>query len=459
MNTDRVKAATKSLLRGVARQWRDPARIAESHWGLRRGADGELQLHGVALHRLIGEHGSPLHVVDLPRLERKLRPLQALDVEVFFSYKTNPVPGVLQRLHGLGVGAEVISGYEWWLARRLGVPPSNIIYNGPAKDDASLRDAIASGCLCINANSLTELQRIQALASSLGTSAAVGIRTRVGGGWAGQFGLAAGAQLRQALDYMAQADHLTPVGLHVHRGGQIRTASQAQQHAENVFELWAAASQALGSELPLLNCGGSLATPSVDWLSDRDRRFARTLLRPPGAPDIEACLGLGDYAQTLSTTIKSSCQARGLPPPRVIIEPGRAMTGDVQHLLCSVLDRKPGESEFEYLILDAGINLAESMRSEYHAIFHATNGAAPDAVMRLAGPICTPSDVIADAAALPETAVGDAIVVMDSGAYFVPFSTSFSFPQPAIVGVEGTGEVTVLRRAQSYDDVIQRDAI
>jgi diaminopimelate decarboxylase len=39
--------------------------------------------------------------------------------EVYYSYKSNPVPGVLQLLHGLGIGAEVISEYELWLALKL----------------------------------------------------------------------------------------------------------------------------------------------------------------------------------------------------------------------------------------------------------------------------------------------------------------------------------------------------
>lgn len=39
---------------------------------------------------------------------------------------------------------------------------------------------------------------------------------------------------------------------------------------------------------------------------------------------------------------------------------------------------------------------------------------------------------------LPPLAPGDALAIMDSGAYFVPFASSFSFPfpQPAIVTIE-----------------------
>jgi diaminopimelate decarboxylase len=46
--------------------------------------------------------------------------------------------------------------------------------------------------------------------------------------------------------------------------------------------------------------------------------------------------------------------------------------------------------------------------------------------------------------------------VMDSGAYFVPFSTSFSFPRPAIVAQDVHG-TTVLRRAETFDDITRLD--
>ena len=62
--------------------------------------------------------------------------------EVYYSYKSNPAR-VLQLLHGLGIGAEVISEYELWLALKLGVPANRIVFNGPAKSTAAIHDAVA----------------------------------------------------------------------------------------------------------------------------------------------------------------------------------------------------------------------------------------------------------------------------------------------------------------------------
>jgi diaminopimelate decarboxylase len=51
---------------------------------------------------------------------------------------------------------------------------------------------------------------------------------------------------------------------------------------------------------------------------------------------------------------------------------------------------------------------------------------------------------------------GDQVVIMDTGAYFVPFSTSFSFPRPPIIMLDH-GNATLLRRAESFEDLIAHD--
>jgi len=45
-------------------------------------------------------------------------------------------------MHEAGIGAEVISPYELWLAEKLDVPGDMILYNGVDKSDASLESAI-----------------------------------------------------------------------------------------------------------------------------------------------------------------------------------------------------------------------------------------------------------------------------------------------------------------------------
>src|SRR5690606_12119650 len=94
----------------------------------------------------------------------------------------------LRLLHAEGIGAEVISEYELWLAFRLGVEPSRVIYNGPVKSDASLQEAIRRRIRLINANHREEIGRIGALAQTLGERPVTGVRVSTSASWSGQFG-------------------------------------------------------------------------------------------------------------------------------------------------------------------------------------------------------------------------------------------------------------------------------
>ena len=223
---------------------RQPVRrdLPLSMWDLAVNDAGHLSLRGTDLVGLTEQWGSPLHVVDLHALDAiagaAMAPFVAgRGADIFYSYKTNPVAGVLDRLHRHGIGAEVISAYELWLALRLGVAPERIIYNGPAKSDESLRVAIRRRICLVNANSAAEVDRIARIAAEERVEANVGIRVALASTWTGQFGIAAGSTtMVDAVRGRAQAARFVRlVGLHVHRGGTMRTETRmAEPHRRGV---------------------------------------------------------------------------------------------------------------------------------------------------------------------------------------------------------------------------------
>ncbi len=133
-------------------------------------------------------------MVDAHKLDRNIADFQAAPsstvqpCEIYYSYKTNPIPGVLQHMHRQRVGVEVISPYELWLVLRLGVAPQQIVYNGPAKSPQSLHLAMDHEIGLININHREEIAPLAAIACALGKRPRVGVRVTVGGGWSGQFG-------------------------------------------------------------------------------------------------------------------------------------------------------------------------------------------------------------------------------------------------------------------------------
>jgi len=463
----RLGQRSTHLIKAVLRRWLGSAPTVRpsppEHWGLTRTADGALALDGLVLHELGRQWGFPLHIVNARRLRENARRFLAVPAgsqtgcEVYYSYKTNPVPGVLRALHALGVGAEVISHYELWLAMHLGVPPGKIVFNGPAKSREGIRDAVAAGIQLLNVNHQEEIAVVAEEAARLGRKPRVGIRVTVGEGWSGQFGIpVAGGRALAAYEEALRSPHLDVVGIHAHRGGMIRSEAEVASFAGALLDFVDQLHGRLGLSLEVLNFGGSLGTHTVHWLSARDVRLNRTFHRELPPADPAAALSIDRYVATLVGLVESFYAQRQRPRPRIFVEPGRAVTGDSQMLLASVMTTKD-EGATRFAILNAGINLAESCRSEYHQLFPANRPAGQDATVHtVVGPICTPGDTLYWAARLPALETDDSVVIMDAGAYFVPFSTSFSFPRPPIVIVD-EGRVTQLRRAERFDDLIALD--
>jgi diaminopimelate decarboxylase len=460
------KQHVKSLLRPLlASPAGAPAAFTPETWRLSRGAGGGLLLQGVPLDALLERFGSPLFVVDAEKLRDNARAFQrvpageALGCEVFYSYKTNPVPGVLRMLHAEGVGAEVISEYELWLACRLGVPPARIVYNGPGKSDASLRTAVELGVEIINCNHREEIARVAAIARTLGKRARIGIRIGTEQSWSGQFGTPiAGGHAFAAFEAALADDALELIGLHAHRGGMMRTEGELVSFVSSVLAFAKDVEERLGVRFQILNFGGSLGLNTVGGINPRDHKLNQAFHRDMPLPAGVGLLGIDRYVERLLVLVNAHYRAVGRERPRVFVEPGRGMTGDTQLLLARVLTTKDLDG-IKFTILDAGINVAESVRNEYHQLLPVNRFGRPATrVHSLVGPICSPGDTLYPAIRLPELFDGDSVAIMDAGAYFVPFSTSFSFPKPAIALVDG-GETRLIRRRETFEDLVRYDEL
>ncbi len=59
---------------------------------------------------------------------------------------------------------------------------------------------------------------------------------------------------------------------------------------------------------------------------------------------------------------------------------------------------------------------------------------------------------------MPTVEPGMVLAIMDSGAYFTSWESSFGFPRPAIVAVKN-GRVRVIRKRETFDQMIERDVV
>ncbi|MBL8957902.1 MAG: pyridoxal-dependent decarboxylase [Myxococcaceae bacterium] len=457
----------RRALRRAAQQLAPPAAELEpGAWRLERDPLGRLCIDSVALGDVAARFGTPVHVVDAVRLRENAARFvncptaHGGGVETFYPYKANPVPGVLRALHQIGAGAEVASPYELWLAKTLGVAPGRIVFNCPIKPAGALRQAMELGVGLITVGSRQELPAISAMARSLGKRPRIGIRVAVPGATS-HFGESTddGSAL-QAFAEALERPELDVVALHAHPNAELATHDELRAFVAAVLRFAARLRTRLKLDLEVIDLGGNLVCPTVAQVSPIEARVQMALGREAAPPERRQLLSIEDYVGLATTQIEAHYKREGRPMPRVFVEPGRSMTSSAQLLMLGVVQvRPPDDSGVSTVVLDGGINVAEPLVGERHQVFAVSpRPNAEKRTYRLIGPTGASNDLLYPSVVLPELQSGDTLAVMDSGAYFVPTSTTWSFPRPGIVMLD-RGELTLLRRAETFEDLVALDLL
>jgi diaminopimelate decarboxylase len=437
--------------------------LTPEFWDAAVGLDGHLVIGGCDVVRLAAQYGTPLHVVDRERLRKNYVDFLGIfrrhypHVDVFYSYKTNPLPGVLHALHEFGAGAEVISHFELWLALKLGVLPDRVIFNGPAKTESALALAVSRDVGLINVDNIAEIDTIQRLASAADRVQKVGVRVITSVGWSAQFGLSIrDGSAWEAFKRAKSCPNLDPCALHFHLGTGIKDIDIYLQAIREVLEFADDLHGKLHINIRIFDFGGGFGVPTVRTFSSADMRLMKNGFSPR-VMDVEAAPQLASYAALIAELFLEYRKLKGHEDPVIIFEPGRAITSNAQTLLLRVLAVKPAREGKYNIILDGGQNVATPPTFEYHEILpaskmHETRNMFYD----LFGPLCYPADVLCIHKPMPQLDPGDVVAVMDAGAYFIPNQKNFSNPRCAAVMVD-SGTAKLIRKRESFKDIIHLD--
>ena len=124
---------------------------------------------------------TPFYYYDVELLERTLAAVRDEaarygNFHVHYAVKANYNPRLLEIIAKAGLGAECVSGGEVAAALAAGVPASKIVFAGVGKTDKEIALALDAGIFCFNAESVPELEAIEALAAERGVVAQVALR-------------------------------------------------------------------------------------------------------------------------------------------------------------------------------------------------------------------------------------------------------------------------------------------
>lgn len=411
------------------------------------------RIDGVRVEELVARYGSPLYVFSEHTLRRAYRELHRAfslrypKVQLAWSYKTNYLDAICRVFHQEGAWAEVVSEMEYDMARRLGVPGHQILFNGPYKPQAALKTAIDEGAH-LHIDHWDELWAIERIARESGRPVPVTMRVNMDTGiyprW-DRFGfnLDSGEAL-DAIRRMHAGGHLTLDGLHAHIGTYIASTEAYGKAASRLADLALTARRELGVRVRSIDLGGGFASTAT--------------LHAQYAPGADSSPAVDLYAEAISNALLGA----GFAPedlPTLMLETGRALIDEAGSLITSVVGNKRLANGTRSIIVDAGVNVLFTSFWYRHELLpaHDRGGLLEETVVY--GPLCMNIDVVHPSTLLPPLDPGDLLVVWPVGAYNITQSMQFIRLRPAVVMVGEGQQVDLLRDVETVNDVKRNEHV
>ena len=423
-----------------------------------RDDDGTVSIAGVAVSALAQTYGTPLFVIDEDDFRSRCRDIVAAfggGEHVRYAAKAFLCSEVARWIDEEGLSLDVCSGGELAVALHANFPPERIALHGNNKSVAELSAAVGAGVGHVVLDSITEIERLDAIAGAAGVVQDVLIRVTVGveahthefistAHEDQKFGLslASGAAM-DAVRRVFAADHLRLVGLHSHIGSQIFDVAGFELAAHRVIGLLRDVVAEFGVEktaqIAYVDLGGGLG---ISYLPQDD---------PPPMYDLAAKLG---------AIVVNESAAVGLPAPSLVVEPGRAIAGPgtiTLYEVGTVKDVAVASDRYRrYVSVDGGMsdNIRTSLYgAEYDARLVSRTSDAPPILARIVGKHCESGDIVVrDTWVSADVTPGDLIGVAATGAYCYSMSSRYNLlGRPAVVAVRDGAARLILRRETVED--------
>jgi diaminopimelate decarboxylase len=456
---------------------------------------GRLNINGADALDLIKKYDSPLFVFSEPRIrsniERLKRAAASVDhpIRFFYASKANSNMAVLKTVLDSGIDVEVNSGGELFKALRIGFRPNQIIFNGTSKSAGELDDAVRAGIHAINVDSIYEIglveEAVRRVSAAAGDTAAkparitlrlvpeIGTRSHLGLQTAlltSKFGISSSEVLEAFRRGLQNPDLIHVCGIHIHVGSQTPDVEPFAEAFRSMWEHLVAIHSETGHKLEHINLGGGIP---VNYLRDRSQadqlpEHERDML---GA-DLEPAVVLAEALRVARESARAAGAEHLLEQTTILLEPGRSIIADAGLVLTTVLNMKQRpETGDVWLLTDAGYNIMLSMNNYkwyYHLISASRAGEPPEQEYKVAGPLCDSGDVYFDIereGRLPDyrrlpagVGPGEVLALLNSGAYSLAQMFHYNGrPLPAAVMIRGDGSGELIRRRDTYEDLVTND--
>ena len=440
----------------------DVMALAPNVWprNLIRGSDGVVRVAGVSVSDLAAQFGTPLFVIDEDDFRGRCRDMASAfggGANVHYAAKAFLCGEIARWVADEGLSLDVASGGALAVALHAGFPPDRIALHGNNKSHTELADAVKARVGCVVLDSLTEIGRLDAAAADAGVVQDVMVRVTVGveahtheyiatAHEDQKFGLSlAAGDAMEAIRRVFAAANLRLVGLHSHIGSQIFDVGGFEVAAHRVIGLLRDVVSEFGvdktAQIAAVDLGGGLG---ISYMASDD---------PPPVAELAA---------KLSAIVAKESAAVGLPAPRLVVEPGRAIAGPgtvTLYEVGTVKDVTIGTGvQRRYISVDGGMsdNIRTSLYgAEYDVRLVSRSSDAAPVLARVVGKHCESGDIVVREAWVPgDVDPGDLLAVAATGAYCYSMSSRYNLiGRPAVAAVSD-GKARIILRRETIEDLL-----
>ena len=420
--------------------------------------NGVLSSDGVSLEAIAEQVGTPVYIYSasgfidpLKELQEGMRDLNHL---ICFALKSNSNLSILRMLAREGAGMDLVSGGELFRAAQAGVQSDKIVFSGVGKTADEMKQGLlyeGTGIYSFNVESLPELRQLNDVAISLGKRAPVALRFNPDvdakthpyistGLKRNKFGITRS----EVLSVVRSLDQLRGIhlkGLSIHIGSQLLSLAPLDDAFSKLSEL----------------------VHELDHHQNRPLEFA----------DLGGGIGI-TYKNEKAPLIQNYCKlikkhfgkrAKNSPQFKLLIEPGRTLSGNAGVLVSKVIYRKERLNK-DFLVIDAAMNdlIRPALYESFHEIVPlekrlAVSKSSPKkkwVKTNIVGPVCESSDCFAsDRPFSSQIGPGDLVAILSAGAYGFSMSSTYnSRPRPAEVLIQ-EGKFRTIRTRETWEDLVR----
>ncbi len=413
---------------------------------------------GCPVQELKRQFGTPLYVFDELTLRHRCQAFRsALEAyypalgQIAYASKAYLCRALAQLFAEEGLGLDVVSGGEIFVAQAAGFPPEQVAFHGNNKARPELEQALAWGIGRIVVDNLDELQLLGEITAGRVEPAHIWLRLSPGidahthahirtGLVDSKFGLPiVTGDAEKALQYASSLPGVQVVGVHAHIGSQILDLEPFVEAVRILLAFSAGMGKKHRFILQEFSPGGGLGVP----YTPEDRKIS-----------------IEGFVQRVTEAVIEECKRHGLSLPKLILEPGRSIVGPAGVALYTVGSRKVIPGVRTYVAVDGGMadNVRPALYQAKYSVLAANKAnKQPTEKVTIAGRYCESGDVLIRDAWLPPLQPGDLLALPTAGAYCLSLASNYNLAcRPAVVLVR-EGKAHLIQRREGYEDLVRRD--